>query len=86
MILSIITSLDTALQYTGLVFLLGLAFHAGVLHNRVYKLERFVEVQLPAIFGDVKDTVKQLEKKIDKLTVMLYEHRAHDNCRLSEES
>ena len=86
MILSIIAGVDNFLGYTGLVFILGLAFHAGVMHNRVNKLERFVEAQLPAIFGDVKEQVRKLEGKIDKLTVMLYEHRAHDNCRLPEEN
>jgi len=78
MVMAIITTLDSTLAYTGLVFILGLAFHAGVLHTRVNRLDKFTERSIPKLFDDVRIQVEKLEGKIDKLTEMLYRHQIRE--------
>lgn len=54
------------IETVGLVTLVGLAYHAGIMHNRVTKLEQFV--------NDVTRQFTVIDKKLDRVVNMLFAH------------
>lgn len=55
----------------GIVTIIGLAYHAGIMSNRVTALEKIVE--------NVGNQFNIIDKKLDRVVQMLFSHVDEDN-------